>query len=220
MRRYLPFAIVAIVAILAVGGGTYLYHAKASSLSGSRIHGESAETADSDHVLGPAEARVVLEEYGDFQCPPCGHLSDPINELQKEYNIRLVFREFPLVDFHKHALEAAYAAEAAGLQGHFWQMHDLLYRQQPIWSSAPDVRQLFDHYASLMGLDVERFNRDMDNERVHQRVAADQKKGESLGVKNTPTIFLNAQEIDRMHLNPAGLHDAIEAAIKTNKPSS
>ena len=218
MRRYLPFAIVLIVAISAISAGTYLYRLKSAS-SGLTLHGDEIESADSGHVLGPAAAPVVLEEFGDFQCPPCGHLSDPINQLQKEYNIRVIFREFPLVEFHKHALEAAYAAEAAGAQGRFWEMHDLLYREQGAWGSAADVRPLFDRYAGMIGLNIERFDKDMNNEKVHERVAADQKKGASLGIKNTPTIFLNAQQVDRTQLNPAGLHDAIEAAIKT-KPSS
>lgn len=172
-------------------------------------------------MLGPADAPVTLEEYGDFQCPPCGKLSDPINEIQHDYNrqVRLIFRNFPLVN-HQHALEAAYAAEAAGLQDHFWQMHDLLYKDQAVWSNSADVRALFYAYAGYIGLNIERFKVDMDSDKVKERVAADQNQGTSLGIKNTPTIFVNNKQVDLKTLNPTGLRATVEAAVKNTKPPS
>jgi protein-disulfide isomerase len=223
MKRYLPFVIVALVAAGAVGGGAVLYRAKRphpltipkeKSASAAKESGEG-------HVLGPADAPVTLQEFGDFQCPPCGRLSEPINQLQRDYKekLRLVFRNFPLIN-HLHARDAAYAAEAAGLQGRFWEMHDVLYREQAVWSNSADTRALFAAYAGYIGLNTERFKLDMDSEKVKERVDADQKQGLSLGVKNTPTIFVNNKEIDPKSLNPAELRAAVDAALKQTKPSS
>ena len=223
MKRYLPFLIVAVVAAVAIGGGAALYRAKrphSLTIPKERIVSATTETGGA-HILGPADAAVTLEEFGDFQCPPCGKLSEPINQLQHEYGhqVRLIFRNFPLIN-HQHAREAAYAAEAAGLQDRFWQMHDLLYKEQAVWSNSADARALFSAYAGYIGLNIERFKIDIDSDRVKERVAADQKQGASLGVKNTPTIFLNNKEIDPKNLNPTALHAAIDAAVKNAKPSS
>src|SRR6202521_6277932 len=121
MRRYLPFIIVAVVALLALGGGAFLYRAKRSANQAPKISKtETERLGETIHVLGPADAAVTIEEFGDFQCPPCGKLSEPLNQLQHEYGhqVRLIFRNFPLIN-HQHAREAAYAAEAAGLQDRF-----------------------------------------------------------------------------------------------------
>src|SRR5213075_860669 len=96
--------------------------------------------------------------------------------------LRVIFRHFPLPN-HAHAREAAFAAEAAGLQGKFWEMHDLLYREQAQWSKATDAQPLWNAYAGILGLNVDRFKQDMNSETVKERVAADQKHGASLGVQ-------------------------------------
>ena len=114
---------------------------------------------------------------------------------------------------HQHALQAAMASEAADLQGRFWQMHDLLYREQATWSSAPDVRPLFDSYAGVLGLNIERFKRDMESQPVKDRVASDHRRAASLGVRTTPSIFINNRAVPPKNLNPADLRTAIEAAI-------
>ena len=223
MKRYLPFLIVAAVAAVAIGGGAALYRAKRPptlTIPKDRVASPATESGGV-HMLGPADAPVTLEEYGDFQCPPCGKLSEPINEIQHDYNrqVRLIFRNFPLVN-HQHAREAAYAAEAAGLQDRFWQMHDLLYKEQAVWSNSTEARALFDAYAGYIGLNIGRFKIDMDSDKVKERVAADQTQGVSLGVKNTPTIFLDSKEIDPKTLNPTDLRAAVDVAVKNTKPSS
>src|ERR1044072_1752528 len=137
MRRLAPFMIVAVVPLAAIGTGTYLYRAKPAANPQLKITTQIGEQGESAHGLGPAGAPLTLEEFGDFQCPPCGRLSEPINQLQKKHNLRVIFREFPL-PMHAHARDAAYAAEAAGRQRRFWEITDLLlqrWRQFP-----PDVR--------------------------------------------------------------------------------
>src|SRR5438067_13095029 len=172
MRRYAPFVIVGLVAAIAVGGGTVFYHKKLVANPPLKISKESGDTKEAGHVLGPADAAVTLEEFGDFQCPPCGKLSEPINQLQKKYNLRVIFRQFPL-PMHANAKEAAFASEAAARQGRFWQMHDLLYREQAVWSKAPDPRALFNAYAGMLQLDLGRSTKDMDSAEVQRQVEID-----------------------------------------------
>ena len=220
MRRYLPFIIVIGVALLAVGGGAYFYRTKRAASPPLKISGtETEKSGEVVHVLGPADAVVTLEEFGDFQCPPCGRLSEPINQLQKQYNLRVIYREFPLA-IHAHAKEAAYAAEAAARQGRFWQMHDLLYREQAVWSKSSDARALFNAYAGMLQLDLERFKKDMDSPEVEKKVELDQGRGAAIGVKNTPTIFLNNEAVPGPQSNPEQLTGLVEAALKKGKPSS
>jgi protein-disulfide isomerase len=220
MRRYLPFIIVAVVALLAVGSGAFLYRAKRSANPAPKISKtETEKPGETVHVLGPADAVVTLEEFGDFQCPPCGMLSEPINQLQKKYNLRVIYREFPL-PVHAHAKEAAYAAEAAARQGRFWQMHDLLYREQAVWSKSMDARAVFNAYAGMLQLDLGRFKTDLDSAEVQQKVEADMKHGGAIGVKNTPTIFINNEAVAGTQSNPNDLTALVEAAFKKAKPSS
>src|SRR2546426_11671852 len=220
MKRYLPFIIVALVGLLAVGGGAFLYRAKRSANPTPKISKtETLPSGELIHALGPEDAAVRLEEFGDFQCPPCGKLSEPINQLQKQYNLRVIFRHFPL-PMHAHAKEAAFAAEAAARQGHFWQMHDLLYREQAVWSKSPDTRALFNAYAGMLQLDLGRFRKDMDSAEVQRQVEIDQQHGAAIGVKPTPTIFLNNELVPPKQINPDELPAMVEAAMKKAKPSS
>jgi protein-disulfide isomerase len=220
MRRYLPFIIVALVALLAVGGGAFLYRAKRSAHPAPKISKtETEKPGEIVHVLGPADAAVTLEEFGDFQCPPCGKLSEPINQLQKRYNLRVIYREFPL-PIHANAKEAAFAAEAAARQGRFWQMHDLLYREQAVWSKSTDARALFNAYAGMLQLDLDRFKKEIDSAEVRQQVELDQHRGAAIGVKNTPTIFINNEAVEGTKSNPDDLTALVEAAAKKAKPSS
>src|SRR6516162_11823923 len=131
MKRYLPFVIVAVVALATFGSGAMLYRAKLPQLrnipESQRLAAKSG--AESVHIRGNPDAPVTLEEFGDFQCPPCGIFASFGEELLREYDsrLRIVFHNFPL-PAHEHAREAAVAAEAAGFQGKFWEMHDTLYR--------------------------------------------------------------------------------------------
>ena len=220
MKRYLPFVIVAAVALVTATSATVLYRTKQRPALTITKEKSALVAGESVHIRGNPKAHVTLEEYGDFQCPPCGLLSEPINQLEKDYQpkLRVIFRNFPLVT-HMHAREAAIAAEAAGLQDKFWEMHDLLYREQSVWSKATDVRTLFNSYAGLLGLDLERFKKDMDGDKAKGRVEADQKHANLLGIQNTPTIFLNNKAIDPKNLNPDALRAAADAAVK-EKPSS
>jgi protein-disulfide isomerase len=219
MKKYAPFIIVALVAAAAIGGGTVFYRTKLAANPPLKISKEAGDAKQTGHVLGPADAPLTLEEFGDFQCPPCGKLSEPINQLQKQHNLRVIFREFPL-PMHAHAREAACAAEAAGLQGRFWQMHDLLFREQAVWTNSTDARTLFNAYAGMLQLDLDRFKRDIDSPEVLQQVDTDQQRGAQIGVRTTPTIFLNNQAVPPEQLKPENFSEYVGSAVKNAKPSS
>ena len=216
MKRYLPYFIVAVVAVATIGSGAILYRAKRPHvLSIPEDKTLSAKSGpESPHIRGNPDAPVTLEEYGDFQCPPCGMFAAFLGQLEKEYEsrLRVIFRNFPLA-MHEHAREAALAAEAAGLQGHFWEMHDVLYREQDAWSKAPNARELFESYAGTIGLDLDKFKNDMDSEQARARVDADRQRGESLGIQTTPTLFINNQPLETKDKNPEGIRAEINAAL-------
>jgi protein-disulfide isomerase len=215
MKRYLPFVIVAAVALATLGSGAMLYRAKRSqllSISANKVL--SGKNDKSIHIRGNPDAPATLEEFADFQCPPCGSFASFGEELLKQYDsrLRIVFRNFPLPG-HKHAREAALAAEAAGLQGRFWEMHDVLYREQAVWSTAPNTRELFESYAGTIGLNLDQFRKDMDGEKARERVDSDHALGDSLGVKLTPTLLINNQPLDPKDKNPEGIRAEINAAL-------
>ena len=220
MKRRLPFVIVAAVALATIGSGAMLYRAKRPQLQAIPEKLSARSNAESAHVRGNPDAPVTLEEFADFQCPPCGSFAGFGEELLKEYDsrLRIVFRNFPLA-LHEHAREAALAAEAAGLQGHFWEMHDVLYLEQANWSKAPNARELFESYAETIGLNLDQFRKDMDGEKARERVDGDHARGESLGIKVTPTLFINNQPVDQKDKNPEGVRAAINAALE-QKPKS
>jgi protein-disulfide isomerase len=168
-------------------------------------------------MRGNPKASVTLEEFGDFECPPCSHLAGVIKEVEHDLGdrLRVIFRHFPL-EIHAHAREAAYASEAAGLQGRFWEMHDLLYKEQAGWTKATDVRKVFIGYAGVLGLDMDRFAQDVKSEQAKDRVDSDAQRGRALGVKNTPTVFINNTELPFASFNPAGIRAAIDHS--TAKP--
>ena len=170
--------------------------------------------AEPMHVRGDAGAPVVLEEFGDFECLPCSKLFPALETLEHEFGQRLVvvFRQHPL-KMHRYALDAARAAEAAGLQGKFWEMHDALYRNRATWVPAPYVRPYLNEYATALQLDVDRFKTDMDGPEVARRIIADQERGDSLGIDRTPIVFVNGEKVAVPDLNENGLRAMIDKAL-------
>ncbi|MGY1691900.1 Na+/H+ antiporter NhaA [Geodermatophilus sp. SYSU D01105] len=158
-----------------------------------------------DHVRGPVDAPLTLVEYGDFECPFCGRATGTVEELRARFGDRLryVFRHVPLVDVHPHAELAAEAAEAAGAQGRFWEMHDRLFAAQDRLTAS----DLLEH-AAAAGLDVQRFARDLGAGRFARRVEEDVESAEASGVGGTPTFFVGG----RRHTGPYDA-DTLAAAL-------
>lgn len=146
-----------------------------------------------DHISGNVHAPSILLEYGDYECPYCGAAYPIVKQIQKEMGEKLcfVFRNFPLSEIHPHALQAAYTAEAAGLQEAFWKMHDMLYEHQ---DALEDTDLL--EYAQVLDLDTEQFLSDMESVGVEDRVEEDFMSGVRSGVNGTPTFFINGVRHD------------------------
>lgn len=225
MKRLVPFAIIAVVALLTVGIAMTFYRVKMRPSPAPATAAMATPTPPDEkedpslHARGPRTAPITLEIYGDFQCPSCALTSQTIDELQEQYagKLRVIFHQFPLA-MHKHALEAAMAAEAAGMQSKFWEMHDMLYRSQPVWSSITEPATFFELYAGQIGLNVEKFRVDWRSPDVKARVMADGETGTARGVKNTPTIFINGSEL-RNGFTKEKLQEAIETALAAKKSS-
>jgi formate-nitrite transporter family protein len=228
MKRFLPFTIIGVVLIIALLLGWMLVRSREPARQRNGAAESKSETsrtappgANPPHVRGEPNAPVTIEEFGDFQCPPCGLLYPELKKLESEFGsrLRVIFRERPLIQMHKHALWAARVAEAAGLQGHFWEMHDKLYETQKDWSELSDVRPIFTEYARSLGLDMERFNRDLEGPAVETRIFLDGTRAHALGIEGTPTLLLNNREITFETLKqPDGLRSAINKALSGTGP--
>lgn len=170
---------------------------------------------DSDWYVGGKDASVVLVEYSDFQCPACGAYFPVVKGLEEAYGdkLKVVYRNYPLTTLHPNAQLAAQAAEAAGIQGKFFLMHDLLFGNQKTWSTEADPTNTFIGYATSIGLDVEKFKTDLTSNAVSNEVRNDVNGGDASKVDSTPTFFLNGVQITK---NPQGLEPfkaLIDAAL-------
>jgi protein-disulfide isomerase len=146
-----------------------------------------------DHAQGPADAILTLVEFGDYQCPYCGAAYPEVKRVQKSLGkkLRFVFRNFPLTQAHPYALIAAEAAEAAALQGKFWEMHDLIYENQD--SLEPDI---LPSWAEQVGLDLEEFGTAIREGEATKRIKEDRRSGIASGVNGTPSFFINGVRHD------------------------
>jgi protein-disulfide isomerase len=223
MKRYLPFVVVGAAALAVFAGGPLLCQtmqprrlsvAADETISGKRL-------AKSMHIRGNPEAPLTLEEFGDFECSSCKNVATFLDQVITEYHphVREIFRNFPLA-MHQHAREAALAAEAAGLQGRFWEMHDMLFREQPVWSSATDAGMLFDTYAETLGLDLNQFRKDLKSDKVRERIESDQARANSLGVKVAPTLFIDKRVVETKDGTPEKVHSLIDEAVKAKSSAS
>jgi len=235
MRRKLPIIIIIVVLVAALAGGALMMRSSDTStaqpniaqlpptVSTSATPARSATPAtprpaapvnlQNAHLRGRADAPLLIEEYGDFQCPPCGFFHPILKRIEGEYEtqVRVTFHHFPIRTQHKHAAEAARAAEAAALQGKFWQMHDLLFEKQKDWKDTEAARPIFINYARTLGLDLDKFTRDIDSTPVSSRVLNDEQQGAARGVSGTPTVFLNGRELPFEVITN---YDSLRAAIE------
>jgi protein-disulfide isomerase len=163
-----------------------------------------------DHTLGTPHAPVTVIEYGDFECPICKQAAPAVKLLLERYAGRILFafRHYPLEGVHPHALKAAEAAEAAGAQGKFWQMHDLLFENQQHLK-----QKQFHTYAERVQLDMARFIAEMDDEIYLQRIREHIDGGRRSGVRATPGFFINGV-IQDVSFGMHALHDGVEAALR------
>ena len=193
-----------------------------SNVDTSKIIAASSQTGDIEEHVYPSSnknAKVVLIEYGGFQCPACSTMSPKIKALSEEYGdkIAVVFRNFPLSG-KVNSLSAAAAAEAAGLQGKYWEMHDLLYEKQPEWGSAnaTERTELYKQYAKEVGVsDLEKFISDMKSANVSKKINYDKALGTAAKITGTPSFFLNGEELtNEVWGDDAKLREKIDSLLK------
>jgi protein-disulfide isomerase len=160
-----------------------------------------------DHIQGEADAAILLVEYGDFQCPHCGAAYPIVKKIEQKFKgkLALVFRHFPLAEVHPYAQAAAVASEAAASQGRFWEMHALIFEYQSRLSPAALL-----HHAKTLELDMERFEKDIQDPALFEKVEADFESGIVSGVNGTPSFFING-----VKYNDSYDFDSIAHAIST-----
>lgn len=233
MKRYLPFIIIVVVLVAVIGIFAFTMrkgNGDGDSATGIPNSTQPAQTtgntaapnqspASSAGLTKPnvkVSSPVVIEEYGDYQCPPCGQLYPELKAIEHEYGnqVQVVFHHFPLARVHKNALAAAQAAEAARNQNKFWEMHDRLYRNQKEWAELDDPRPVFLSYARQLNLNLEQFTQDMASNQVNQRISADMQRGSSLGVTGTPTVFLDTHMLRYEATTPEGLRRGINVLLE------
>lgn len=233
MKRALPFIVIGIVLIAGITAIVIFSRQRGDGSAGTfATNNQQAQTTAATSSATPqsspnaaagfsrpnvkVSSPVVLEEYGDFQCPPCGILHPVLKQIEQEYGdqLRVVFRHFPLAKIHKNAMMAAQAAEAARNQGKFSQMHDRLYGTQNGWKDLADARPTFIGYARELGLNLEQFTRDMDSTAVAQRITADMQRGSGVGVTGTPTVFIEGQMLRYEATTPDGLRQGINFMLQ------
>lgn len=196
MKNIIVFGL---VIAIAAGAGYYFFFAperpEAPEPASSSLSIDAL--AENDTVKGARDAKTILIEYSDFQCPACAAYQPVVKQLAQDFEgkIAIVYRHFPLQQ-HKHAKLAAYAAEAAGKQGKFWEMHDMIFEMQKEWSPQNDARDTFVGYAEKLGLDRARFISDIGSDEIVDKVDTQQKSGLRAKVNGTPMFFLNGKKLD------------------------
>lgn len=201
--------IAALIAILVLGGA--IYYAKQAGEKANE--GVTIEA----HIKGNQDAKVELVEYSDFQCPACGQFYPYVKELMDQYGnqIRFEYRHFPLVTVHPAAVPAARAAEAAGQQGKFWEMHDKLFENQSAWSSSKNPNSVFIQYASELGLDTSTFKSHLNSSMIADAIDKSFEDARSRGFSGTPTFLLNGEVMQFTTFTE--FRTAIETAVNQAK---
>ncbi len=211
MQKYSRLAVVALVVAAAMLAGWLLVRGRNNPNPGSST--ANSQRPPQEQSKPPDDYVVTVEEFGDYQCPPCAELHPILKRLKGEFGVRLnlVFRNLPLSSIHKNALVAAQAAEAARMQNRFWEMHDLLYENQNLWKDEANPRPRFLKFARDLGLDTGRFAADMQSEQVQLRIQADRDAAVGKGIDGTPTVLINGRQLRPEATTYDGIRRGIEA---------
>lgn len=164
---------------------------------------------------GSDSAFVVLEEFADFECPTCAVVHPKMSEIISKYGnrVKVIFRHYPLTQLHPKSYDAAVAAEAAGMQGKFWEMQNLIFTNQNSWKVSQNHKKDFEGYAQRLGLNVEKFSNDSLGLPVKSRVDADIKRGRTLNITSTPSVLINGRMIQYSQLEVSGMSALIDAEL-------
>jgi len=189
--------IIIAIAVVVIGGGIWLFTRQPQTAAPGQAVDAKSLLRDTSHMTGSKDAKVIVVEFGDYECPGCAAAEPNVERLRQEYkdnaNVNFAFRNFPLPQ-HRYALITAEAAEAAGAQGKFWEMHDKLYQAQGEWSASQSPLDLLANYAQQLGLDVNKLKQEVQNNTYADVIKADQSDATSLSVNSTPTFFINGEK--------------------------
>lgn len=205
---------IALAVIIAILGGIVFVTNHNNRQGKASVTSSSQPT---NHVEGSTSTGVTLVEYGDYQCPVCDNFYVATKQVAAQYSTKIIFqfRNLPLTSIHQNAFAAARAAEAAGLQNKFWEMHDLLYTNQSAWSASSNAQSFFSAYATQLGLDVNRFKQDYASERVNNLINADlaafQNTHDDMA---TPTYYLDGKKLNNTDLIDASGQPSVSAFAK------
>jgi len=228
-----PMLIIVGVLVVAALGGWWFYSSSKSAPGSAANSNTAANTttkpktnaippnaplgAQPPNQAGSPSAAVRIEEFADFQCGACATANPIMNEIKSMYGSRIhfVFRNYPLaIPAHSKAYDAAVAAEAAGMQGKFWDMQNLLFQNQQAWSTADTYKQMWKDYAQRIGLDVPKWETDMIGLGAKGRVDEDLKRGKAIGVSSTPTIYINGNMVPYSEMNVQSLKTIIDVELQ------
>lgn len=208
-----------LVAIALIFGG--LFYATKHKASKTNSANNNSPVQLSEHIFGDNQKGVTLTEYGDYQCPACGAYYPIVKQLTDKYktDIHFQFRNYPLIEIHQNALIAARAAEAAGMQNKYWEMHDMLYENQKSWETSSNAGKFFEDYAAQLGLNVEKFRTDMFSDGVNKVVQADRAEAKKLGLTGTPTFLIDGKKIEQSPRDLESFEKLITDAIAEKNPT-
>lgn len=180
------------------------------------IYNNAPSGAQPANMLGSPTAAVTVEEFADYQCPTCAVVHPKMQEIVKIYGnrIKFIYRSFPLTQIHRNAYAAAVAAEAASLQGKFWEMQNQLFPTQKEWSNSAEAPKLFESYAQKIGLDVAKYQNDVLGLAAKSRVDADMMRGRKIGISGTPSIYINGTSVPFEQFEVAALQRIIDAELQ------
>jgi protein-disulfide isomerase len=187
------------VGVVILAGGIALFASQPKPLDPSQPIDSTALVREGSRMTGAKDAKVTVVEFGDFQCPACATAAPIVKQVLAVYQsnpqFNFVFRNFPLPQ-HDNAEIAAEAAEAAGEQGKYWEMYDLLYQRQAQWQGESDPLNTFAGYATELGLNADSFRQSVADRKYSAVIDADSDDGDKAGVSGTPTFFLNGEKLD------------------------
>ena len=189
IKSIVTFVVVTVLVL--VGSVTFLWKFGNAGNKEVVVEGVAGEAR-----LFRGEGEIEVVEFSDFQCPACQAVVEPLEQILSKYEgkVKFVYRYFPLTNIHKNAFLAAQAAEAANNQNKFWEMHDKLFEKQTDWENLENPSEMFQNYASEMGLDSAKFMTDLDSQEVKDAVNNDFAAATRFNLRGTPTFFVNGVE--------------------------
>ena len=190
-----PLIVIVLAVLVAAGAAVFLSRSTDQAADNGSI-ASHVEIKGGGHLRGPEKAQLTLVEFGDYQCPSCGAYHPFVKEVMSRYpeKVRLEFHHYPLISIHPNSMGAAMAAEAAGEQGHYWEMHDALFEHQQEWAGSANAEPLFVNLAGHLGLDTNKFMQSLHSPVLQDRILKDVARAQDLHIQAVPTFFINGEQ--------------------------